>query len=625
MRYLLLLSIITLSTVTASANDIPPESKIAVDRLAKYESVDPVPSKDKLVFVYFTPADRTPPEGYRKRLARVMLNIQKFYADEMERNGLGRRTVKFDLDADGGLTLVDVKGKLPASEYLEERGSSSKGGLIARESQPALRAAGVNNAESTIIYFCDLRTEKDGKVTGIGPYYGSGPFSGSFGNGRCWFTDATIMDADKLSDKTTMLRDQQYGHISVGKYNSIFMGGAAHELGHALGLPHDKQQKSVGDIFGTSLMGSGNRTYHDELRGQDKGSFLTLGDALRLASHPMFCGSETGIHDPLKCQIEDLHAQVRDGGLDLTGRIIASPQPYAVIVYNDPYSGSDYYNGNFRDYDSTTWTGVLDASDHFKIHIGEFKPGGAKLRLVVCHVNGGSNVFEYPLSVDADGTPDATTFTVPVVLHDAIAAWDRGDTNTAKMLAGTVTDSSAKKWADALVSICNPEPDYPAIADVTGKEVSLSHVKWDEAKVGWGDPTRNHFPVRVGPFPFFSLGGKYYVDGLYAHAPSKYVFNLGDGTRFKSFTAVVGMQASATGAADFVVNADGKEIFRSKPVRDTSTVDVNISIAGAKTLELIAEEVGGDNRLAWAVWGDPKISENPPVTPELLQKSGRRP
>ena len=54
-----------------------------------------------------------------------------------------------------------------------------------------------------------------------------------------------------------MVNDQQYGHISVGRYNSIFIGSGARELGHSLGLPHDKERADE-QSRGTSLMGSGS-------------------------------------------------------------------------------------------------------------------------------------------------------------------------------------------------------------------------------------------------------------------------------------------------------------------------------------------------------------------------------
>ena len=145
----------------------------------------------KIIFVYFTPADRTPPKDYRERLGRLMTDIQAFYLHEMQRHGLGDRTIHFDTEAGGALVVHDVKGRLPAADYLETNGPT--GELIRRESRPALTAAGVDDANDTIIYFCDLRTEENGRVTGIGPYYGT-VFSGAFKFGHCWFTDATILD-----------------------------------------------------------------------------------------------------------------------------------------------------------------------------------------------------------------------------------------------------------------------------------------------------------------------------------------------------------------------------------------------------------------------------------------------
>ena len=115
-----------------------------------------------------------------------------------------------------------------------------------------------------------------------------------------------------------MLDDQQYGHISVGRYNTIFMGGAAHELGHSLGLPHDKERRRRAGPRHL-LMGTGNRTYGEERRGEGRGSFLTLADALRLASHPMFSGWPATTTSEPECRIEDLRAEVRNGRMELSG------------------------------------------------------------------------------------------------------------------------------------------------------------------------------------------------------------------------------------------------------------------------------------------------------------------
>jgi len=373
-----------------------PEALVAVERLNRFAAGAAAAKQAQLIFVYFTPADRDPPADRRVRLGRMMRDMQGFYGDEMARHGLGPRNVAFELDADQALRVHEVRGEHSREYYLGR--DPAKGHEIRLASRPVLQAAGIDDERETVIYFCHLRDERDGRVTGIGPYYGTGARSGPFRCGHCWFTDASILDPERLTDRTTMLDDEEYGHISVGRYNTIFIGGAAHELGHGLGLPHTRERPDEA-ARGVSLMGGGNQTYRQELRGHKHGSFLPLADALRLASHPIFSGVDRDLDMAPRCRLEDLRVESGAGELRVAGRLAAEPEPYAIIGYYDPAGHSDY--------DATSWTAPLDASNGFSLRISELQPGDAELRLVALHVNGATSVFRSPLKIDEDRTPDA--------------------------------------------------------------------------------------------------------------------------------------------------------------------------------------------------------------------------
>ena len=62
--------------------------------------------------------------------------------------------------------------------------------------------------------------------------------------------------------------------------------------------------------FGTALMGGGNHTYGEERRGEGRGTFLTLCEGLRLASHPLFTRSEKGIDLPANAKLSEVAVEL---------------------------------------------------------------------------------------------------------------------------------------------------------------------------------------------------------------------------------------------------------------------------------------------------------------------------
>ena len=565
--------------------------------LDAWQARDPQAVRKKLHIVYWTPSDREPAPAYRERLGAILEDIREFYAKEMRRLGFGPRTIGLDYGRDGKMAVHLVKGRQPYAHY-----DVQSGGEIRNECLTTLRSAGIDPESETIVIFCNMSNWDPEKrvISQNSPYYAGG----SNRSGTAWQVDSPILNLDSLPKKEPRVRDGQYGDISIGRYSSIFIGGVCHELGHALSLPHNKERPDEAAAYGTALMGSGNRSYGENLRGEGKGSFLTLAHGLRLASHPVFCGSAKGIDLPSNAVVDEVVIENRGKSFTLSGHVTADPPAYAVIGYMDPEGGGDY--------DATTCTAIPDADGKFTLDANALAAGKAGvLRVVVCQANGAANSFAgassritFPYQVAADGSVDLTAAQARLELAALLGSLDGAAGQTAGELKRLEEGGAGPLILDAARELAATR-DFtpsPAPAAAEGAVCHLSGAAMTSSRVGYGRAIPNRLPESG----LFICGSRLFPRGLYAHAPASHVWELGG--KWKTLAGHAGLPDDRSGGSCvFVVRADGKELWRSSKAGPGVLLPFNLKVDGVRRLELSVEDAGDGNRSDWGCWLDPQL------------------
>jgi hypothetical protein len=564
--------------------------------LDAWENVDSQKSPRLMRIVYWSPADREPQPEFRARLTRVMLDIQQFYRREMASWGFPGRSIQLELAEDGLLKIYEVQGKLKSEECSEA--DSKDGQEIRRDCLRALRDAGVNGDKETMVIFCNLADWDPIKRTMShhSPYYASGDNRG----GTAWQVDSPLLDSASLSVEDQQLIDRQYGRISLGKYNSIFVGGVCHELGHALGLPHCKESGAERTARGTSLMGGGNRTYGDDLRGEGRGSFLTLPDALKLAGHPQFSGSVKEIETRVTATFSDVKLSPNADGLEVSGHVKANLPVYAVLAYADPEGGSDY--------DSEIAAAVPDDAGRFTLQLPRSpkKDVRAALHFVAVCANGAATASvwsaqSYTLQsrIKADSSYDVSKAMEKLELDQHLALFREGKLTPAEMAQLSAPLQRLLKRLTAPDNVTG-KPTPAAAPDAT-MMLPLSDAAPLSAKTGWGgvhyDRTNDGNPL-IGPDGVLA-------HGLYAHADSVYEYDLGG--KWRTLTGMGCVLDGAHGSVEATILGDDKSLWKSGPLKPGDSKQFTVEVGGVKSLKLEIKGIKG-NSGAWGAWGEPILS-----------------
>lgn len=375
--------------------------------LANFDPDRSVPERRKLHVIYFTPKDKAPADRWRERIPPVMEEIREFYAKQMDGYGLGRLTFNLDYGADRQLVIHLVRGSRAIGHYAFSQTDGKNHheiyDRIRAEAEAALAPKGIKLGEEHCIIFCNLWTVQDGKVTGVGI---GGYTAYGTGWGTAWLSDNELVDLAALTDK----RPLEVGAIktTVAGEAAFRIGTVGHEGGHVFGLPHDGEN-AADRGRGRSLMGYGNYDYGADRRGGGPGPYLSLADALRLASHPMFSGTRKDFGRNVVGRFYDLKVEPRATSFVVRGQVYldgSDVRCHAVVGYLRA-AGDD-------DYAARTAVAVPDHNSKFVLDSKDLAPGKAgELRLTACLTNGEAFAWNFYYTVGPDGRPDVRAIRSP--------------------------------------------------------------------------------------------------------------------------------------------------------------------------------------------------------------------
>lgn len=184
----------------------------------------------------------------------------------------------------------------------------------------------------------------------------------------------------------------------------------------------------------------------------------------------------------------------------------------------------------------------------------------------------------------------------------------------------TVTQAT-KVPGTAVIHAVSPfgiEAEYQIYIQVVDK-LYLSDMDWTVDKGGYYANARNMCGCGAEMAVYVDGEKKTYEKGIGSHAPAEVAVDL-TGKGVDLFEAQIGISACQPKGnpanVNFVVKADGTEIFRKDAVRSGESYPVRLNISGVKTLSLITETNGADSN-DHALWADARLSKR-----EALPVSG---
>jgi hypothetical protein len=231
----------------------------------------PSPADYKIRLIYFVPSDRNPTANYVEKIRTLMTFVSEVFREDLRAKGYKTDGPQFET-AGGEIVVHLVKGRRPARYYngFPEFDENNQGTLIIDEvSEGIYQPRSQVGVIFTEVYETGPATiEWDGGIA-----HGSKTSDDSgYGFFSAWILQDQFCPTNRaglqkvFADTTPVPGRAAMGHGRKDSPRFEFvedgMGAVIHELGHALGLPHDNDPLSImssgfRDLRANVLPGSG--------------------------------------------------------------------------------------------------------------------------------------------------------------------------------------------------------------------------------------------------------------------------------------------------------------------------------------------------------------------------------